>query len=91
MNPDWQLYRKNPELSLEILKTDADLALTFVRTATLLSDLDAIAQNVRRARRAYDYITEKLAELCLAGSDINDLDSKLVVLRSRLEELGEHF
>jgi len=89
---DWQQLRDDSaRLSVEILKTDAELALTFTSIALIRSDREAAAQSVRHARRAYDYISGRRTEIHLASADASELDTKLEVLKKRLENLGETF
>ena len=78
-------------LTLEVLLTDVDLALTFTDVAHNLSGQGAIEQTVRNARRAYNVISGKRSNLAISEDDSRQLDSKLNLLRRRLEELGEKF
>jgi hypothetical protein len=91
MPDSWQPREKSAILSVDILKIDADLALTFTESARLLSDPDRAAQSVRHARRAYDFIAGMRTEIPPSNTDTQELDSKLATLRKRLEDLGEMF
>jgi hypothetical protein len=86
----WQID-KSVILSVEILESDADLALTLTESALLLSEPDGRAQRVRHARRAYDFIAGMRTEIPLSNADTQELDTKLANLRKRLEDLGEAF
>ena len=78
-------------LSLDVLLTDVDLALTFNDVARNLSGQGAIAQTVQNARRAYNVISEQRSSLGISENDCSELDSRLALLRLRLEEFGEKF
>lgn len=78
-------------LCLDVLLTDVDLALTFTSVARNLSGRGAISQTVQNARRAYDVISTKRSNLVIKEDDCSELDSKLALLRRRLEEFGEKF
>jgi len=89
---DWQQLRDDSaRLSVEILKTDADLALTFTSTALVHSDAESAARSVRHARRAYDFIVQKRTQIAMSDADATELDEKIATVRKRLEELGEKF
>lgn len=79
------------QLTLEVLLTDVDLALTFTDVARNVSGQGAIAQTIRNARKAYNVISRERSKLAISEDDSSELDAKLVVLKRRLEELGETF
>jgi hypothetical protein len=78
-------------LSVEFLKADAEVALTFTNVARNLSDKQAAAESVRYARTAYNYISERRIQAPISRADAIGLDRKLATLRKRLEGLGEKF
>jgi hypothetical protein len=78
-------------LSVEILKTDANVALTFTEVAPNHSSAAAKAKTVHLARRAYDYIKSRRLTLPVSDADADELDSKLAIVKQRLEALGEQF
>jgi hypothetical protein len=78
-------------LTIDILQTDADLAITFTEVAPTHIDVAKKAQSVNRARRAYEYIKSRRFTLPISHADAGELDSKLAILKRRLEALGEKF
>ena len=91
MPHDWDQRHDSTRLSFEFLKSDAELALTFAISALIHSTPEAAHRSVRHARRAYDYISGRRTEIHLASADASELDTKLEVLKKRLENLGETF
>ena len=89
---DWQQLREDSRrLSVEILQSDADLALTFASSALIHSTPEAGHRSVRHARRAYDYVVERRTQVAMTDADARELDEKIAILRKRLQELGEKF
>jgi hypothetical protein len=74
-------------LSVEILLSDADLALTFTEIALNHCDQNSYARTVRNARKAYDTIAAKRSEVAMSADERTELDARLAVLKSRLEKL----
>jgi len=86
-----QLRDDANRLSVEILRTDVDLALTFTSIVQNRVDREAVGQSVRHARKAYDFVLRKRTEVPISNADATELDKKLAILRKRLEDLGEKF
>lgn len=78
-------------LSVEILKADVDLALTFADLAFHRADKTTKAQAVQKARVAYDAVSHRRAYVLTSREDADQLASKLGILKKRLESLGEKF
>jgi hypothetical protein len=86
-----QLRKDFNRLSVDFLKVDAELALTFASVAQNLHHKQAGAESVRHARTAFDYISERRSQIPISRADAIELDRKLAFLRKRLEGLGEQF
>jgi hypothetical protein len=74
-------------ISKEFLLTDLDLGLTFLDVAETSRDRETVRRNQRHAKRAYQTVLEFLEKLTLQESDRQMVESKLAVLRSRLESI----
>ena len=78
-------------MTVDILRADVELALTFTDVARNLSSPNAVAQTIQNARKAYDTISRQRYNLPISQDDSRELDSKLALLQRRLEEVGEKF
>jgi hypothetical protein len=76
---------------VELLMTDADLALTYVEIAETTRNASHSKQAVRDARRAYDVISAKRSEFRFSQEEAERLQAKLSSIRERLTKLGESF
>jgi hypothetical protein len=76
-------------IAVELLMTDADLALQAVATLFAEDDREAVARVVRNTRNIYDSILEKRKEVSLSENEASLLNDKMDRLRARLKFLGE--
>jgi hypothetical protein len=76
-------------LSIEILFSDAELALTFTDIALAHLDRNWVGRTVQHAKRAYESILKGRRHFPLSEDEAADLDSKLALLKERLEQLGK--
>lgn len=76
-------------IAVELLMTDADLALQAVATLFAEDDREAVARVVRNTRNVYDSILEKRKEVSLSENEASLLNDKMDRLRARLKFLGE--
>lgn len=85
LNPirDWH------EIAIEMLMTDADLALQYITALFAEDDNEAAGRVVRSTRETYDLILAKRKNLKMSASDTACLDDKMDRLRARLKLLGE--
>jgi hypothetical protein len=77
--------------SVEFLKIDVEMALTFVQNARQTSDLARRERNCEAARRAFYTVTSLMNRVKLSEEDIQTVTIGLQKLRSELEQLGEEF
>lgn len=77
------------QIAVEMLMTDADLALQYVTALFADDDAEAAAGVVRNSRETYELIRAKRQNLTLSASDLATLDDKLDRLRARLRLMGE--
>jgi len=76
-------------IAVELLMTDADLALQSIAALFASDDKRAVARIIRNSREVYDSIQEKRKEVSLSPEEAATLDSKMDRLRARLKFLGE--
>lgn len=76
------------QIAVELLMTDADLALLSISLIFRHDDPEMIRRLVRNARETYDTIQAKRKELALSERDAAALDHKMERLRIRLRVLG---
>lgn len=72
----------------KFLITDVDTALTFMDVAETSRDEETVARNRQNARDAYGTVLGFLSKLKLIPSDREAVESKLAVLKARLEAAG---
>jgi hypothetical protein len=72
----------------EFLITDLDTAMVFMDVADTSGDKETVARNQRNARKAYNTVLGFLSTLALMPSDRQAVESKLAVLKARLEAVG---
>jgi hypothetical protein len=77
------------QIAVEMLMTDADLALLAISQIFVQDDQEAVARLVHNTRKVYDSINKKRVELTLSDSESGALDGKVARLRARLRFLGE--
>ena len=77
------------QIAVEMLMTDADLALASVDLLLATDDRETVARMVHEARETYDSACERRKTLKLSASDAAQLDDKMGLLRARLKVLGE--
>lgn len=85
------LNEKLNRASVEVLLTEADVALTFVNLATTSKDKSRSNQAVRNARAAYDLIHQKRLQFDFSPYEAQALQAKLGMIKSHLIRLGETF
>lgn len=85
------LHEQLNRISVQLLLTDADAALTFVQVAEGTRSEERAKHAIRNARRAYDVISEKRPQFRFSKHAAETLETKLQNLRSRLLLLGEAF
>lgn len=78
--------------SVQVLKTDLETALTFVRIAREAGeDAEKKRRNQANARKAYDSVLHYEKRLDLSADERRELAEKLKRLKSALIDLGEVF
>jgi hypothetical protein len=82
---------RDDSISVRILLSDVELALTFTDLAARHGDRDAVMPAIRNARRAYDQISSMQSMTPMAEKDAEELQAKMRLLKDRLTELGERF
>lgn len=76
-------------IAVELLMTDADLALQSISALFSSDDSEAVARVVCNSRKVYDSILEKRKAVALTPDEAATLDGKMDRLRARLKFLGE--
>jgi hypothetical protein len=77
------------QIAVELMMTDAELALQSVACLLETDDQQAVAWVVRNARETYDSICERRRTTTLSEGEAASLDDKLERLRARLRFLGD--
>jgi hypothetical protein len=89
---DSEMGRELNAVSVDVLKTDLNTALTFARIAqNSKDDPEKKNRNQANARKAYDTVLDYQKRLELTDKDKLDISEKLRVLRSAVTALGEVF
>lgn len=81
--PNWH------QIAVELLITDADLALQAVALLFPADDKAAVDVAVRNAREVYESILARRRQIALSDREANLLDDKMDRLRARLRFFGE--
>lgn len=76
-------------IAVEMMMTDADLALQYVTELFAGDDAEAAASVVRSTRETYDLIQAKRKNLVLSASEAKAIGDKVDRLRARLRLMGE--
>jgi hypothetical protein len=77
------------QVAVEMLMTEADLALQYITALFAGDDPEAAARVVHGTRETYDLIRAKRKNLTLSASEANAIDDKIDRLRARLKFMGE--
>ena len=77
------------QIAVELLMTDADLALQSITAFFAEDDQQAVARVVRNTREVYENILKKRAEVQLSEQEAALFDGKMERLRARLRFMGE--
>lgn len=77
------------QVAVEMLMTDADLALLSLSCVFSWDDRASVARLAQRTRLTYDSICARRKELKLSDDESAWLDQKMDRLRARLRSLGE--
>ncbi|MFZ0631646.1 MAG: hypothetical protein WA399_05980 [Acidobacteriaceae bacterium] len=77
------------QIAVEMIMTDADLALQSITSLFTGDNPDAVARVVHSTREVYDSILAKRKKLPLSATELSALDDKVGRLRARLELMGE--
>lgn len=77
------------QIAVEMLMTDADLALQSISLIFAGDDKEAVARVVHSTRETYDMIRAKRKNLTMSAGDASVLDDKLDRLRARLKFMGD--
>jgi len=77
------------QIAVEMLLTDADLALQSIACLLAGDDEQAVARIVSNTRETYDMIRAKRKNLAMSATDTAALDEKMDRLRARLRFMGE--
>jgi len=76
-------------IAVEMLLTDADLAVQSIFWILRQDDRDAVARLVRNTRHLYESIGERRKTLTLSEREAASLEDNMDRLRARLRFLGE--
>ncbi|HEX3661035.1 MAG TPA: hypothetical protein VHU89_06365 [Acidobacteriaceae bacterium] len=79
------------QIAVEMLMTDADLALLTVASLFTDDDQEAVARLVHNAREVYEAVRLKRKQVELSEQETARLDDRMDRLRARLRFLGEAF
>lgn len=71
------------------LLTDIDVALTFMDVAETTDIEDTVTRNHQNARKAYDTVLDFLSKLTLTPTDRQQVETKLAILKARLQAVGQ--
>jgi hypothetical protein len=77
------------QIAVEIMMTDAELALDSIACLLETDDRQAIAWIAHNARETYDSLRAQRSTVGLSPSEASSLDDHLTQLRTRLTLLGE--
>jgi hypothetical protein len=83
-----RLIAQSNRIGLEFLLADLDLAQTFLNVAEVTVIEDARTRNRENAREAYQTVVRLLPRIVLKLEDREELNRRLLALKSQLEELG---
>jgi hypothetical protein len=72
---------------VEFALTDLDLALVFLDVAATSTDSETVRRNHENARTAYTTVVDLLEKLSLDGTQRQEVETKLAVVRARLSLL----
>ena len=74
---------------VQMLLTDADIALSFANIASDLYDPETVKWMIWNARATYDYIMDRRLSIPISVNDATTLESKLSALKVALVRLDE--
>jgi hypothetical protein len=77
------------QTGVELLLVDLDLALTFLDVADTSHIEETRQRNRNNARKAYDTVLRLLETLKPDAGQRRAIDAKLVLLKTRLQAVGE--
>jgi len=83
--------RQANRVTVEFLKVDVGIALTFSGIALTAANNAKKLRNVKAARRGYDTVVGFLPRTEMSESDAEDMRRNLRRLKSELRQLGEKF
>lgn len=89
MNGDEKPFNNAFGAKVEFLRAELDTGLTFATIALHAAYEGKTNRNRTNARKAYDSILHFIAQAQLTPQETDEIKSALVVLRSKLLELGE--
>ena len=76
---------------VDFLLIDLDLAMTFMDVASGSNIQATISRNHNNARKAYDSVVHLLGKLTPDAGQREEIESKLALLKTRLEAVGQQF
>lgn len=82
------LFTDLNEASINILITDANVALTFTQIAATRKDAETVERNIQNALTAYRDISAKRLKFVFATEQAERLQGKLDLVKKRLHALG---
>ena len=74
---------------LEFLKTELDIANTFVESAKAASSRERRQWRCSQAKKAYDTVTQMMNRVTLSTAEAGFLSNRLAALKTALRQLGE--
>ncbi|HEX3987775.1 MAG TPA: hypothetical protein VHX13_14360 [Acidobacteriaceae bacterium] len=77
------------QIAVEMLMTDADLALQSITALFAGDNEDAVARVVHSTREVYDSILARRKKTALSARDAATLNAKMDRLQARLKFMGE--
>jgi glycogen debranching enzyme len=77
--------------AFEFLPTDLNTALTFMNVAESTGKADVRERNYKNARRAYDSVMRLMQNKTIDDTQREELNQRLAVLKSRLQNVGQQF
>jgi hypothetical protein len=77
------------QLGIDFIKTDLDVAATFVRTARESTNQEKTRRNTLNARKAYDAVSYYLKRITLTQVEQENIKTKLEWIKAALADLGE--
>jgi hypothetical protein len=84
-------FRNLNQTGVEFVLVDLDVGMTFMDVAEASRGAETTRRNHNNARNAYDAVLRLSAKLKPSPSQRQAIDTKLAVLKARLQAVGQQF